>query len=536
MAGQSLGVNPVYAFLQPLSGGGGVANPFILPPLTDAAKTTLTGTQEDDKFAQQLIGKDIPIFVGGQALIGCRIIEGAFIYTVGVDNLVDMIVSPASVATPTATRTITSLNLNGTQSWTLAGGFIGTSFAGCEVNFLYGSEDQTPFASSIVRYASRAVPYRSHICIEIKNIPLSVFNNEIPFVSGFVHEADNISRNDALAALARYSRYDDSEFEFTVSGIDDFWIVAQQSTFIEYMQQLRKVFRNWNITLSDKLRVFENDSSSGVDAVLTRSNLVADSIKFTRIDPLAIPRQRSLSFIDTGRDNEINSVTARRERFPVPLTASQGTETIEVPIGMTSATAVALVNTSMLIDDIARTRMSCTVNNTLFGIEPGDIVSFDDDDSISFLGRVISAARKAADFTVDIVCEKIDYFTFNIRPVITSDGGAATASVSINENIAAVTTVTATDANDDVITYSISGGADAALFEIDAVTGELSFIAAPDFENPLDADTDNDYVVIVSASDGSLSDTQTITVTIVDVPLDGGGEPIGLLLSLTKDS
>ncbi len=37
-------------------------------------------------------------------------------------------------------------------------------------------------------------------------------------------------------------------------------------------------------------------------------------------------------------------------------------------------------------------------------------------------------------------------------------------------------------------TYSISGGADAALFNIDAATGEVTFTAAPDFETPGDAD------------------------------------------------
>ena len=89
---------------------------------------------------------------------------------------------------------------------------------------------------------------------------------------------------------------------------------------------------------------------------------------------------------------------------------------------------------------------------------------------------MISTARKTADFTVDIVCEKIDYFTFNIRPVITSNGGGATAIVGISEGTTVVTTVTATDANSDGLVYSIIGGADAALFTINASTGVLSFI------------------------------------------------------------
>ena len=55
-------------------------------------------------------------------------------------------------------------------------------------------------------------------------------------------------------------------------------------------------------------------------------------------------------------------------------------------------------------------------------------------------------------------------------PVITSNGGGATAAVSVAENTTAVTTVTATDADlpAQTLTYSIIGGADAAKFTINA--------------------------------------------------------------------
>lgn len=511
---------------------------LYLPPLTDSAKTTITGTEIDDKFATQIFGKDIPVFVGGQALMGCRIIEGPFIYTESAANLVDMIVSPAIAATPTATRTITYLNLNGTQSATSSDGGttwspIGTSFAGLEISVKTGTETQTPFASSISRYGSRAVAYRSHICVEIKKIPLSVFNNIIPFVSIFVHEADSITRNDALAALAQYARYDATEYEFDVVGSDTFWVVAQQTTFIEYLQQFQKIFGNWNITLSDKLRVFENNSST-VDAVLSRSNCMAGTLKLVRRDPLSVPRQRSYSFIDTGRDNDINTITATLERFPVPVTSSQDAETIELPIGTIASLASADVNRSLLIDDIARTLLSPTVLTSKYGIEPGDIVSFDDDPSISFLGRVTSVARKTADKTADIQCEKIDFFTLNIRPRITSNGGGATASITINEGDTVVTTVTATDVNSDALTFSIGGGADATLFTIDATTGVLAFLVAPNYETPTDADSNGIYEVTVQVSDGSLTDMQAISVTVAFVSGVAPATPIGLLLSLTR--
>ncbi len=110
----------------------------------------------------------------------------------------------------------------------------------------------------------------------------------------------------------------------------------------------------------------------------------------------------------------------------------------------------------------------------------------------------------------------------NDAPVITSDGGGATAAVNAAENQTAVTTVTATDPDlpAQTLSFSISGGADAEQFNIDAGTGELTFISAPDFENPLDADTDNAYDVQVTVTDNgapNLTDLQDIAVTVIDV-------------------
>ena len=108
----------------------------------------------------------------------------------------------------------------------------------------------------------------------------------------------------------------------------------------------------------------------------------------------------------------------------------------------------------------------------------------------------------------------------NNAPVITSNGGGATAAISIPENSATVTDVDATDADvpAQTLTYSIVGGADQSLFAINAATGALSFINAPNFENPQDADTDNVYEVTVQAADsGGGADTQAISVTVSDM-------------------
>ena len=58
------------------------------------------------------------------------------------------------------------------------------------------------------------------------------------------------------------------------------------------------------------------------------------------------------------------------------------------------------------------------------------------------------------------------------------------ATFNVAENSTAVGTVTATDLDTvgGPVTFSITGGADAALFAIDANTGALSFVAGHDYE------------------------------------------------------
>ena len=98
------------------------------------------------------------------------------------------------------------------------------------------------------------------------------------------------------------------------------------------------------------------------------------------------------------------------------------------------------------------------------------------------------------------------------NPVFTTS-----ATPGVNENTTAVVTVNATDADDpaQTVTYSITGGADSALFSINGTTGDLTFDAAPDFETPTDANTDNVYQVVVTADDGNGGTTvQSLFVTV----------------------
>ena len=100
----------------------------------------------------------------------------------------------------------------------------------------------------------------------------------------------------------------------------------------------------------------------------------------------------------------------------------------------------------------------------------------------------------------------------NHAPVFTSS-----SKTSVAENTTVVTTLIATDADSDTVVYSIIGGADQTLFSLDANSGALSFITAPDFEAPNDQGKDNQYELVVEADDGVESVSQTLFITVTDV-------------------
>ena len=91
------------------------------------------------------------------------------------------------------------------------------------------------------------------------------------------------------------------------------------------------------------------------------------------------------------------------------------------------------------------------------------------------------------------------------------------ASVSVNENTTTVITVSATDADNNTLNYTVNGGADQARFTINASSGALDFIVSPDFEVPTDSDTNNVYLVQVRVSDGVSPQDQLISVSVNDV-------------------
>ena len=129
--------------------------------------------------------------------------------------------------------------------------------------------------------------------------------------------------------------------------------------------------------------------------------------------------------------------------------------------------------------------------------------------------------------------------TYNINVKVTDNGSpskSTTAAITIKvfnvneipiisdqifnvpENQTTVGTVDAEDPDaNDTLTYTLMEGSDANLFNIEDGSGDLSFIAAPDFENPNQKNTYNVNVRVSDTGNPSLANTAKITVNITNV-------------------
>ena len=158
-----------------------------------------------------------------------------------------------------------------------------------------------------------------------------------------------------------------------------------------------------------------------------------------------------------------------------------------------------------------------------------------DDDADGMIDR--AAFDTDGDGTID---RSEAYFYTNGRRTRTEfddDADGNTDRVIVAEN--RIAAYRAPDAEGDSPVYSLSG-TDAALFTIDADTGEVSFMAAPDFEAPGDDDRDNVYDITVTASDGTNQTDQSVAITVTDeydlVPLSSLDGTNGFILTGTDAS
>jgi hypothetical protein len=187
-------------------------------------------------------------------------------------------------------------------------------------------------------------------------------------------------------------------------------------------------------------------------------------------------------------------------------------------------TSTAMTVTATDVDIPAQTITFSIVggaDQSKFGVTSGGALSFNpppnfDAPSDANGDNVYQVIVQANDGNGGTAIQTIDVAVTPVNdnaPVFTSPD-----AVSVAENTTAAVTVTATDADlpPQLVTFSIVGGADQAKFSI-TTGGVLTFISPPNFEAPTDTNGDNLYVIVVQASDGSLTTLQVILVSVTDV-------------------
>lgn len=241
-------------------------------------------------------------------------------------------------------------------------------------------------------------------------------------------------------------------------------------------------------------------------------------------DPDSTPFNRRSKPNEDDTASLVLSPVDKPANQPPVITSNGGnaTATVSIPEGQTAVTTVKATDSegSAINYSLSGTDAACftlnAVTGTLAFISPPDYEFPIDADKNNKYEVVVTASDGSLTDTQTLTVQVLDGAE-NAAPQITSNGGGTTATVSLDENLTAVTKVTATDSDGDYLTFDIAGGADAALFKITLSTGRLSFINAPDYEKPHDANRDNSYEVEVRVSDGELTDTQLIRVQILNV-------------------
>ncbi len=281
-------------------------------------------------------------------------------------------------------------------------------------------------------------------------------------------------------------------------------------------------------------------SLSGTDSALFTINAATGEVSFMAAPDFEAPG-------DDGGDNV----------YDIIVTASDGTNSTDhnvaitvtndndnIPVFTSPTTANAQENQTVAYEAAATDADGDTLVYSLSGTDAALFTIDANTGEVSFMAAPDFEAPGDAngDNVYDIIVTASDGTTDTEQAVaitVTSENGnvpvfTSPAAVSVAENQTAAYMAAATDADGDTLVYSLSG-TDSALFTIDADTGEVSFIEAPDFEAPGDDGGDNVYDIIVTASDGTNSTNHNVAITVMNendlIPLSSLDGSNGFILN-----
>ena len=296
-------------------------------------------------------------------------------------------------------------------------------------------------------------------------------------------------------------------------------------------------------TITGPAAVDYAENSSGVVATYTATDPESDDPIAWTVDGTDAPRfsinsAGSLTF-KTPPDFELPRDANQDNIYEITITASDGNLSAEVDVTVT----VTNVNEAPTITgpaavDYAENSSGAVATYTAMDPESDDPITWSVDGTdaprfaISSTGALTFKASPNFELPRDANQDNIYEITVNandgnlsaevdVTVTVTNVNEAPTvtglAAVDYAENsTSSVAAYTATDPEgNDPITWSV-GSTDASHFAINE-EGVLSFKIPPDYENPGDVNQDNTYEITITASDGGLSASLEVSVTVTDI-------------------
>ena len=365
----------------------------------------------------------------------------------------------------------------------------------------------------------------------------NVNDNSPVFTSGATFSAEE---NQTTIGTVTVADADGDDVTFSVSGTELEITSAGVLTFASAPDYETKSSYTTIVTASDGTNIITQAITVNVTDVNDIAPVFTSSPTFSAAEnQTAIatvtatdPEDDLITFIVSGSELAITSAGVltfasepnyeTKASYTAIVTASDGINTTpqEITVNIIDVTEVVAVddsasgiedlnlrfdvlsNDTFISSDVTLTAtdgtyMTVAVQNDASGY-PAVIYSPDDNwfgtDTFTY---TVSSGGESDQGTVTVTVASV-----NDTPIITSE-----PTFSAAENQTAIGTVTATDIENDTLTYSISGSD----ISIDPSTGVMTFVSAPDYE------TTTLYSATVTVSDGTDIYTQDITVNITNV-------------------
>ena len=470
-----------------------------VPPLNVQIDWTFreatTGAQSSGGVEQAVASTMVDIIATNDAATASNL-NAAETYTEGtVLDLTDIIVTDVDSATVTASLTLSDVaagtlntGTSGSVSSTFVNGVWSASGAIADVNVLLAGVSFTPAAN-----------YNSNFTV-VTNVDDGVataLTGSKLFTGIAVNDAPTAANN--TVATNEDTEYNFAVADFAFSDIDGDSLTSVRITTLETVGTLQ--LYGTDVILNQVISATDIDAG-GLSFVpnLNQSGISYDSFAFLVNDGLSDSMTSYTMMLDVLEVSDAPSLLVISNSTVQENTNTQDGFSIGTLSSSDADTADTFIYSVLSGLDAAVFSIGGVNSNEL--ILTNGVVNFESKSLYSVTIRVTDSAG----LTHDQVLE-INVINVNEVPVITSQ-----ATVNTDENQTSVSTVQSSDVDGGSLTYSISGGIDAELFSINASSGELNFIVAPDHE------TKDLFQVQVTVTDaGGLTGEQVLSVRVNDV-------------------